>query len=97
VNQAATVLSRNPATVIGEGRLWKLLDSWQWTYRAADGCRRPYQAQVDTGRLASKAQSHHHPRTGELVLDPPQVRVTAKGLEEIHRRLAERVLSVVPA
>lgn len=31
--------------------------------------------------------SHYHPRTGELVLDPPQVRVTVKGLGWLHQHL----------
>ncbi len=37
--------------------------------------------------LSELASSHYHPRTGELVLDPPQIRVTVKGLGELHKRL----------
>jgi hypothetical protein len=33
------------------------------------------------------ASSHYHPRTGELVVDPPQVRITVKGLGVLHRKL----------
>lgn len=47
----------------------------------------PYQAAVESGYLTELPSSHYHPRTGELVLDPPQVRVTVKGLHVLHRRL----------
>lgn len=30
---------------------------------------------------------HYHPRTGDLVLDPPQVRITVKGIEALHKLL----------
>ena len=46
-----------------------------------------YQYPVDRGWLTEKPKSHVHPRTGELVLDPPQVRVTVKGLAELTKRL----------
>ena len=32
-------------------------------------------------------QSYIHPRTGEVVLDPPQVRITIKGLNALHAAL----------
>lgn len=87
VNEAAKILSRDPGIVIGEGRLWRLLDEWRWTYRDAAGDRRAYQTQVDAGRLAGRARSHHNPRNGELVIDAPQVRVTVKGLADLRKRL----------
>ena len=52
-----------------------------------DGHWRAYQTAVDAGRLMEAPQSHYHPRTGDLVLDPPQVRITPKGLADLHRRL----------
>lgn len=52
---------------------------------------RAYQAQIELGRLAEKARWHHHPTTGEKVLDTPQVRVTAKGAEAARVRLAKDV------
>lgn len=88
MNQAAKVLSRDPAVVIGERRLWNLLMQWRWLYRDTTRELRPYQQQVDNGRLACRARSHHHPASGELVIDTPQVRVTAKGLRDIRTRLA---------
>lgn len=94
VNEAAKTLSRDAGIAIGERRLFGHLKEWGWTYRDAAHNWRPYQYQVDAGRLATRARSHHHPRTGELVMDAPQVRVTAKGLGDIHSRLT-RGLSVV--
>lgn len=37
--------------------------------------------------LAHRLQTHIHPRTGETVIDAPQIRVTAKGLAALHKAL----------
>lgn len=88
VADAAKILSRDPLITIGRDRLFTLMSRWQWVYRPGGFDRyRVYQSQIETGRLSELPSSHYHPRTGELVLDPPQVRVTAKGLEEIRSRL----------
>jgi prophage antirepressor-like protein len=87
VADAAKILSRDPAIRTGQGRLFKTLGEWGWLFRGGDGAWRVKQPQVETGRLSEIPQSHYHPRTGDLVLDPPQVRVKPKGLAEIHRRL----------
>jgi prophage antirepressor-like protein len=88
VADAAKVLSRDPAIKLGQGRLFTLLGQWGWVYRQRGDDRwRPYQSAVETGRLSELPASHYHPRTAELVIDPPQVRVTTKGLHELHRRL----------
>jgi anti-repressor protein len=84
---AAKILSRDPAIRMGQVRLFKQLSVWGWIYRAGDGKWRAKQAQIECGRLSEVPQSHYHPRSGELVLDPPQVRVKPKGLVEIHKRL----------
>jgi len=42
---------------------------------------------VEPKRLTVMPASHYHPRTGQLVQDPPQIRVLPKGLVEMHRRL----------
>jgi DNA-damage-inducible protein D len=88
VADAAKVLSRDPAIQVGQGRLFTLLREFGWIYRAGDQRWRVYQSAVDAGRLSELATSHYHPRTGELVIDPPQVRVTVKGLGALHRKLA---------
>lgn len=88
VRDAAKVLSRDPGLNVGERRLFSLLAEQGWTYRQrADGRWRPYQRAVESGWLSELPASHYHPRTGELVLDPPQVRVTTRGLHLLHRRL----------
>lgn len=88
VADAAKILSRDPGIELGRDRLFTVLRELGWAYRQqADGRHRPYQAAVDAGRLSELAVSHYHPRTGELVLDVPQVRVTVKGLGWLHRRL----------
>lgn len=86
VNEAAKTLSRDHSVLIGERRLFTRMQTWKWIYRH-EGDWRPYQTQVDCGRLSTRARSHHHPRSGELVIDPPQVRITTKGLGEMLQRL----------
>lgn len=83
MRDAAQVLSRDPAIEIGQNRLARLLRELRWI----DSRGIPYQAQIGTGRIASRARTYSHPRTGERVQADPQVRITAKGLEWLHRHL----------
>jgi prophage antirepressor-like protein len=88
VADAAKILSRDPAIKTGRNRLFVTLGELGWAYRqAGDQAWRVYQSAIDTGRLSEIPQSHYHPRTGELVLDPPQIRVTAKGIADLRARL----------
>lgn len=88
VADAAKILSRHPLIQVGQSRLFTLLSGFGWTYRRqVDNRWTVYQRAVDCGWVTELASSHYHPRTGELVLDAPQVRITAKGLESLHRRL----------
>lgn len=88
VADAAKLLSRDPAIKIGRDRLFTVLRDLRWVYRQGiDQRHRAYQSAIDAGRLMELPSSHYHPRTGELVLDPPQVRVTVKGLEWLHQHL----------
>jgi prophage antirepressor-like protein len=92
VADAAKILSRDPAVTIGRDRLFTYLGQLGWTYRQqGDGRWRPKQVAIEARRLSELAGSHYHPRTGELVLDVPQIRVTPKGLLELHRRLGGAV------
>lgn len=98
VGDAAKILTRDPAIKLGRTRLFNLLDEYRWTYRQlADDRPRVMQAAIERRWLSELPQSHYHPRTGELVLDAPQVRVTAKGLHELHKRLGGTGAVVVPA
>ncbi|MCG5464146.1 phage antirepressor [Micromonospora sp. MED01] len=88
VGDAAKILSRDPVIKLGQGRLFTVLRDLGWLYRQRGDQRwRVYQQHIEAGRLSELPSSHYHPRTGELVLDPPQVRVTAKGIAELHRHL----------
>lgn len=89
VANAAKILSRHPLVSIGQRRLFTLLAEMKWIYRRWEPAPHwtVYQYPVDHGWLTEKPASHCHPRTGELVLDPPQVRVTVKGLAELQKRL----------
>lgn len=93
VADAAKILSRDPAVKrIGRDRLFTVLDDANWIFRAqADGRWRVYQSAVNAGRLSELPQSHYHPKTGVLVLDPPQVRVTPKGLADLRDLLGGRL------
>lgn len=93
VADAAKILSRHPLVKVGRDRLFTLMSREGWVYRRQlDNRWTVYQRAVETGWLTELASSHYHPRTGELVLDAPQVRVSAKGLAELQRRLTgERV------
>lgn len=95
VADAAKILSRDPAIQIGRDRLFTVLGRLGWTYRGGDGRWRIKQVAVETGRLSEMPSSHYHPRTGELVLDPPQVRVTVKGVADLRRVLGARTLEAV--
>lgn len=70
---------------VGEGRLFTALSlQLGWIYRAkGDGRWRVYQTAIESGHMSVIPQSHYHPKTGVLVLDPPQPRVTPKGLQKL--------------
>ncbi|MCD0444063.1 phage antirepressor KilAC domain-containing protein [Glycomyces sp. A-F 0318] len=88
VSDAAKILSRDPSIQIGQNRLFGTLGALSWAYRQqGDHSWRAYQSAVNAGWLSELPQSHSHPRSGKRVLDPPQLRVTAKGLGELRRRL----------
>jgi phage antirepressor YoqD-like protein len=81
---ASKVLSRDHGISLGQNRLFAILAAWGWIYRArSDNGWRAYQSYVDCGYLAEKIQSHTHPRTGEIIIDPPQVRIRPKGMARI--------------
>lgn len=91
LNQAAKILSRDPGIEIGERRLFTALEALNWVYRdrryGGNGAWTAYQAAIDCGRLVHRTRSHEHPHTGVIVLDAPQVRVTVKGLADLHKHL----------
>jgi anti-repressor protein len=87
VADAAKILARAGIDT-GQQRLFtQLAEEVRWIFRGHHGKWTAYQSAVNNGYLAEKPQSHHHPRTGALVMDPPQVRVTVRGLERLRVRL----------
>lgn len=88
VADAAKFLSRDGGIATGRNRLFNTLLEFRWTYRQqADGRPRAMQYAVDRGWLSEIPQSHIDQETGESKVDAPQVRVTLKGLHELHKRL----------
>lgn len=94
VADAAKMLAR-AGVPTGPQRLFDQLAELGWIFRGPQGRWRAYADKVDAGYIAELPQSHHHPRTGEVVLDPPQVRLTMRGIERLRVRLG--VLTAVEA
>lgn len=83
VRDAAQSLTR-AGIKVGAGRLFAELERRSWIKRAlGDGRYRVIQAAIESGYMSVLPQSHYHPKTGVLVLDPPQPRVTPKGLQRL--------------
>ncbi|MFJ9633752.1 phage antirepressor KilAC domain-containing protein [Streptomyces sp. NPDC101175] len=88
VADAAKFLCRDGDIATGRNRLFNSLLEMRWTYRQqADGRPRAMQYAVDRGWLSEIPQSHVDKETGESKVDAPQIRVTLKGLRELHKRL----------
>jgi anti-repressor protein len=81
VREAAQILNRDSAIVTGQRRLFTFLKAEGWL--APGGL--PYQRHVNAGRLVLRAGSFEK-HSGETVVTR-QVRVTVKGLHDLHKRL----------
>lgn len=91
VADAAKALTRAGIDT-GATRMFKTLAGLRWIYRGqADGRWHVYQSAIETGWMSALPQSHFHPKTGELVMDAPQPRVTPKGLQRLMRELTPAV------
>lgn len=82
VRDAAQALTR-AGVKVGATRLFAELDQRGWIKRAGDGRYRVIQSAIETGHMSVLPASHYHPKTGVLVLDPPQPRVTPKGIQRL--------------
>jgi anti-repressor protein len=83
VADAAKVLTR-AGVKTGERRLFAALADLGWIYRnKGDGKWRVKQTALDAKYMSVLPSSHYHPKTGVLVLDPPQPRVTFKGIARV--------------
>ena len=91
VAEAAKVLSRDPDIRIGRNRLFAFMHQLGWLFRTR-GHRAHWEASqhkaLDTGRLVHKiSRPFLNERTGEMETPPPTVRITHKGLHELHKHL----------
>lgn len=91
VDEAAKILSRDERITTGRTRLFSFMESLGWIYRHGSRNRwHAYQSQVDNGRLVQKMSAAFlNTRTGEMENPAPTIRVTAKGLEVLHKRILE--------
>lgn len=91
VGDAAKMIA-NAGTPLGRQRLFDLLAEWEWIYRAGSRDReawRAYQSQIETGRLVEKANRPFlNIKTGDYENAAPTIRVTAKGVNDIYRRIS---------
>jgi DNA-damage-inducible protein D len=77
LREAAQILDRDPAISTGQNRLSAKLRELGWTDRSGT----PYQRHVDVGRLLLRTY------TDRQDVARSQVRITAKGLGDLHRLL----------
>lgn len=82
LREAAQILDRDPSISTGQNRLHAYLRA-QAKWIDAGGT--PYQRHVECGRIVAKVQTYKHPHTGEITVARPQLRITVKGLAELHR------------
>lgn len=88
---AAKTLSRDPNISIGRNKLFDFMREQRWIFRTA-GKRAHWEAYQDkginTGRLVHKLSSPFmNERTGEWEQPAPTIRITPKGLHELHKLL----------
>ena len=88
VSAAAKTLSRDPNIRIGRDQLFRFMRELGWIFRTT-GRRAHWEAYQDkainTGRLAHKlSRPFLNEKTGEMEQPAPTVRVTPKGLHELH-------------
>lgn len=95
VADAAKILTRDHGIRTGRDRLFASMAQLGWVYRQrSDNRWRAYQTAIETGRLSELPLSYTHPKTSELTLGAPQLRVTVKGLGDLARILGTKALEV---
>jgi anti-repressor protein len=92
VREAAQILCRDPAITTGERRLFAWLKQHGWIQDA----HRAYQRQIDIGRVRLRTDTRFDPYTGEPHITS-QIRITPKGLADLHQLLGGQSLALVPA
>jgi phage regulator Rha-like protein len=92
VGESSKILAR-AGVETGPNRLFAQLADLNWIFRDGHYVWTAYASAVDNGYVTLKPASHPHPRTGERIVDPPQVRITVKGLDRLRVRLGALVLT----
>ena len=82
----SSAVTHRAGVATGRQRLFQAMRDIGWLYEHR-GRLRPRQTAIEQGCLHARAQSHRHPRTGDIMVDPPQVRVTLRGMERLGVRL----------
>lgn len=94
VADASSMLNRAGIN-IGPQRLFNKLGEMGWTYRGEARRWRPYAKTVDAGYMTERAMPPRIDHDGISQPVPPQVRVTARGLERLRVRLGIGALAAV--
>lgn len=88
VADVAKILDRDPAITMGRDRLFQYMASLGWVYRDRFTQRwSAYQTQVDAKRLVMKIGAAYERTNGEMHLPEPTIRITSKGLRDLHKKL----------
>ncbi len=88
VGDAAKMLRNDYGVDTGPQRLFEQLQALSWIYRTTERSRwRAKQTAIETGRLRERPVTRPDSDTGKRVVAPPQVRVTMKGIEDLHKAL----------
>ena len=72
---------------MGERRLFTVLSDLGWIYKGADQRWHIYQRTSAMGRLRPRPSWRVNEETGEKVANVPTVRVTPRGLHDLHQKL----------
>jgi prophage antirepressor-like protein len=92
ISDAAKALNRVAGVGTGPRRLVAWMIDHHWVFRGGDGDLRPRADRIDCGHLEVKVYPQRYDeRTGEPFLPTPQVRVTARGLDLLAKRLASHL------
>jgi anti-repressor protein len=96
VGDIAKVLKRAGIDT-GPTRLYKSMHEFGWVYRTSEkGPWRAKQRAVDAGWLVHRLSTgSHERRNGETRANPPQVRITAKGIAALHAKMSRAALELV--
>lgn len=87
VGDAAKILNRDQSIDMGERRLFGVLSDLGWIYKSVDQRWHIYQRTSAMGRLRPKPSWRVNEETGEKVANVPTVRVTPRGLHDLHQKL----------